>query len=122
MPGWRRRLAAGTPHPAYVEATLGGGGQLNRILLWATQRFHFGEEGPRLAAPAEALEGHSGDQECVFLSFQSLRDDASLDIEVTPNGHGGFRLVVACASMGLAGDVLQDLCAYLQVRPLARHD
>jgi hypothetical protein len=127
VPGWRQRRRlqpAGAPHPAYVEATLGGGGQLNRILLWATQRFHFGEEGPRLAAPEAEPAGPAGgelqqhgssDHECVFLSFQSLRDDASLDIEVTPNGHGGFRLVIACASMGLAGDVLQDLCAYLQV-------
>ena len=49
----------------------------------------------------------------VQLNFVSLRDDKPLGFSFTQEGGG--TVTIGCEDMELAGQIVQDLCAHLQV-------
>jgi len=100
----RNTRGAGTAPTSYCVFEVAE--RINRIVMWVQQSFHVQQQN---------LKGVSG-SEGLHLNFVSLRDGRPLGFSFTPENGG--KMVIACQDMELAAEVVQDLCAYLQVSEL----
>lgn len=82
----------------------------NRLLLWFGKNFMFEGERDQQDRPAVLMQSPNLDA-----SFVSLLDGSAINISLQPEGF----IKIYCDDMELVGDVVQDLCSWLQLHDVA---
>ena len=89
--------------------------RVNRVVLWLNSAFHL-DTNPSMSMPGGASTSPltlSVTSDSLLVSFLHLLTNTPLTIKMTPD-HGGT-ICIKTDSFELAGDLVQDFCAYCKV-------